>query len=289
MPTAQERIFAALALALVLTAQAGTTGAVRAATLSQAGLPIDNGALEAFLKSASIVDSEQLGGPDATSRPWKLTLEKDGVRRFGLWKNIDTDEYGVPDRWRYEISAYRFDRLMDLGWVPPTVERRFNGEKGSLQLWIDDTVSLKKKTQSGETVPADRRAEWNRAAYLERAFDSLIADSDRNANNILVTPDWRMVLIDHSRSFRADKPYADSLMFGAGGLMKAADGSVLSFLPLPRPFVERLKSLDFKTTKEAVKPYLTDKEIRAALARGGLIVREIEAAVRAGGEDKALY
>jgi hypothetical protein len=266
---------AALALTAALAAPAGPFG--------------DDAGLEAFLKTASIVDSVQLGGPDATSRPWKLTLVKDGVRRFGLWKNIDTDAFGAPDRWRYEIAAYRFDRLLGLGGVPPTVERRFNGEKGSLQLWIDDTVTLKKKTEAGDALPAERRPEWNRAAYLERAFDSLIADSDRNANNILVTSDWRAILIDHSRAFRTDGPYAEGLIFGARGLMRAADGSALPLLPLPRAFFERLKTLDFRTIKDAVKPYLTDREIRAALARAGLIAAEIAEAVRAGGEDKVLY
>jgi hypothetical protein len=287
MKAARGTLFVALALAIVLTAQAGTAGAVRAqipAGTAEKGL-----AWESFLKSAEIVDSVQLSGPDATSRPWKLTLEKDGVRRFGLWKNIDTDEFGTPDRWRCEIAAYRFDRLTGLGLIPPTVERRFNGEKGSLQLWIDDTDSLKKKTRAGETVPLERKPEWNRTAYLERAFDSLIADSDRNANNILVTADWKIVLIDHSRSFRTDKPYAEKLMFGPEGLSRAADGSPFPFLPLPRPFVERLKAIDFKTAKEAVKPYLNDREIRTALERAALIVRAVEKAAREGGESLAVY
>ena len=122
----------------------------------------DDSVLEAFLKSASIVESEQLGGPDATSRPWKLTLEKDGVRRFGLWKNIDTDEFGAPDRWRYEIAAYRFDRLMGLGRIPPTIERRVKGEKGSLQLWIEDTISLKRRFRPGS--PCRPIAGWNGTA-----------------------------------------------------------------------------------------------------------------------------
>ena len=277
MKTVRKILLASAALALTagLAAPAGAVG--------------DDAALEAFLKTASILDSVQLGGPDATSRPWKLTLEKDGLKHFALWKNIDTDEFGAPDRWRYEIAAYRFDRLLELGGVPPTVERRFNGEKGSLQLWIDDTVTLKKKTEAGDVLPAERRPEWNRAAYLERAFDSLIADSDRNANNILVTADWRTILIDHSRSFRTDKPYRESLLFGAGGLMKGPDGNTLTFLPLPRSFVERLKALDFETVKGALKPYLTDKEIRATLARAGLIVREIEETIRTGGEAQVLY
>ena len=102
MKTVRKILLASAALALTagLAAPAGPAG--------------NNAALEAFLKTAAIVDSVQLSGPDATSRPWKLTLVKDGVRRFGLWKNIDTDAFGAPDRWRYEIAAYRLDRLLGL-------------------------------------------------------------------------------------------------------------------------------------------------------------------------------
>ncbi len=42
---------------------------------------------EDFLKTAKIVDQEQLTGALAVTQPWILTLEKDGVRRRALWKN----------------------------------------------------------------------------------------------------------------------------------------------------------------------------------------------------------
>ena len=39
----------------------------------------------------------------------------------------------------------------------------------------------------------------------------------------------------------------------------------------------------------SVKTYLTDREIRAALTRAGLIVAEIEEAIRTAGQDAVLY
>ena len=38
--------------------------------------------------------------------------------------------------------------------------------------------------------------------YNVRVFDNLIYNTDSHANNIWVTKDWTIVLIDHSRSFR---------------------------------------------------------------------------------------
>jgi hypothetical protein len=249
----------------------------------------EHAAWEEFLKSAKITGTEQLSGPDATTLPKRLTLEKDGRRRFGLWKNVDINESGFADTWRYEIAAYRMDRLLGLDMVPPTVERRVAGEKGSLQLWMDATLTLKKKTGDGTSVPADKTADWNRQAYVQRAFDSLIGNEDRNANNILVTEDWRMLLVDHSRAFRTRKPYADELVFGSRGLFRAPDGSPYPIAPLPRALFEKIKGLDAAKVRDAVRPYLVKGEIDAVVSRAALIVKEIEELIRQRGEGAVLY
>lgn len=247
------------------------------------------GQWEEFLKSAKITGSEQLGGPDATTRPRKLTLEKDGRSRFGLWKNVDFAEGGVVDAWRFEIAAYRMDKLLDLGMVPPTVERRVAGEKGSLQLWVDRAATVKQRTAEGKTLPAEQAAAWNRRAFLQRAFDSLIANEDRNANNTLVTDDGRTILIDHSRTFRSKKPSADRLVFGSSGMFRAQDGTPYLMAPLPRSFFDKLKALDADALRNAVRPYLTKPEIDAVMVRRDLIVREIEDLIARDGEGKILY
>ena len=98
---------------------------------------------EEFLRTAAIVGETQMGGPNAITEPWKLTLEKDGRRTFGLWKFIDSRKGGVPDRWRFEIAAYRFDRMLGLNMVPVTIERPFKDKPGSLQIWMEGTETLK--------------------------------------------------------------------------------------------------------------------------------------------------
>ncbi len=157
---------------------------------------------EEFLKTAEIVGSKQLTGPEAVTSPWVLTLKLGDVTHRGLWKNAQGRMGGYWEGWTYEIAAYRLDKHLGLGMVPPTVERRFRGDRGSCQYWVDDCMSLKDKDEKGIKMPPAKVFGWNRATYLQRLFDNLIANEDRHKNQILITNDWRMILIDHSRSFR---------------------------------------------------------------------------------------
>ena len=49
---------------------------------------------EDFLKTAKIVGQEQIKGTQAVTEPWILTLEKDGVQRQALWKNVLGEKVG---------------------------------------------------------------------------------------------------------------------------------------------------------------------------------------------------
>jgi len=244
---------------------------------------------EEFLGTAGITAESQLSGPNAVTNPWKLTLEKDGRRTFGLWKFIDSTKGGVPDRWRFEIAAYRFDRLLGLNMVPVTVERTHHKDQpGSLQLWIEGETLKAVGPRISERT-RDRAVEWNRCAYVQRAFDNLLANEDRNANNILVTEDTRMILVDHSRAFRTGRKYTRSLIFGPDGLMKAPDGAPYLIKTLPRAFVERIRGLEAARIREAVGTALTDAEIEAVLVRKALVLREIDDLIARDGEDRVLY
>lgn len=269
----------------------GLAAAGLAASAIQIGFAdAERAAWEEFLGAAKIADSVQLGGREAVTSPWKLTLSKGGVTRFGLWKGIDIDiEQGGPDRWRYEVAAYRLDVLLGLGMVPPTVERAFQGRWGSLQLWMEGTESLKDRMAREAATPSVTATDWNRPAYLERAFDSLIANDDRNVNNILIGTDDRMILIDHSRTFRTAEPFAKTLLYGGSGLKRASDGTPYPFLKLPRIFVEKLRGLTAKSVKDAVKSRLTGREIQILLERRDLILKEIDSLIRERGEAEVLY
>ena len=239
---------------------------------------------EDFLGTAEIVDSKQMTGPEAVTSPWVLTLKKGDVTHRALWKNAQGRMGGFWEGWNYEIAAYRLDKYLGLGMVPPTVERRFREEKGSCQFWVDDCMSYRDKEEKKIKTPPIKVFYWNRATYLQRFWDNLIANEDRHQNQILITPDWRMILIDHSRSFRKSAKFTKSLIYTA----RHPEGPKL-MSELPRAIVDKVKALDFAAIRSVVGDYLSDDEINAVLARRDLILTEIAKLIKAKGEDKVLY
>jgi hypothetical protein len=240
---------------------------------------------EDFLQNAEIVAKEQpFSDREAVTKPWKLTLEKDGVTKNALWKNCEGRMRGFVENWRWEIAAYLLDKHLGLNLVPPTVEKRFQNNRGSCQLWVDAKMSLKEKYEQNIKTPSHKVFPWNRALYLQRAFDNLIANEDRHQNQYLITEDWRMILIDHSRSFRTSGKFAKNLIYDE----KYKEGPRL-MKQLPRAFVEKLKSLDMESINGVVGEYLTDKEIEYVLIRRDLILKWLDKQIKIEGEDKVLY
>lgn len=239
---------------------------------------------EEFLRTAEIVKQEQLRGDQAVTNPWKLALKSGDVVRDALWKNPTGKMGGYIEGWQYEIAAYLLDKSLGLNMVPPTVERRFHEDRGSIQLWIPDCISLKEKTDQKIKTPPIKIFQWNRGTYLQRAWDNLIANEDRHMNQILITKDWRMILIDHSRSFRSTKKFTEALIYTE----KHREGPKL-MSELPRAFVEKVKALTFDGIKSVVGEYLKDEEIIAVLVRRDLILAEIEKLIQKNGENQVLY
>ena len=235
---------------------------------------------EEFLKTAEVVGQKQLTGDEAVTNPWVLTMKLGDFTHRGLWKNVQGRPKGYIDNWRYEVAAYRMDRLLGLNMVPPTVERRFQEDRGSCQYWIDDTISLRDKVEKKIKTPSYKVFNWNRATYLQRFFDNLIANEDRSEGNILITKDWRMILIDHSRTFRT---------WGKLLFTEKSQGGPKLMSELPRAILEKAKALTFESIKGAVGDYLTDGEIKAVLVRRDLILKEIDRLIKLNGEGNTLY
>ena len=191
---------------------------------------------------------------------------------------------GYIEGWKWEIAAYRLDKYLGLNMVSPTVEKRFQENRGSCQLLVEFEISLKDKYEQNIKVPSYKLFYWNRALYLQRAFDNLIANEDRHQNQYLITKDWRMILIDHSRSFRTSKKFTKKLIYDE----KFKEGPRL-MKELPRAFVEKLKSLNPEEIKNIVGEYLTDKEIETVLVRRDLITKWLDKRIKQLGEDKVLY
>jgi hypothetical protein len=237
--------------------------------------------LESFLQNAEVTDLE--GTEEGVTRPKKATLELDSRTHFALFKTIDVFRPGFTrmrngvievdfqDSWKTDVAAYELDKMIGLGMVPTTVERRHRGDRGSMQWWVDNTMSELDRVEDG-IAPPDPQA-WSEMVYKMRLFDSLIYNVDRQTRNMLVTEDWRIVLIDHSRSFRT-----------TAELRKPDQMTRFS-----KSLLENIAKLDEEALKERLGNYLTVYQIRAILERRDLILGHAKELVRQRGEERVLF
>jgi hypothetical protein len=217
---------------------------------------------EAFLKEADIVRMEPLA--QGVTKPRRAWFAPDGLAARAIIKSIKPGRHdGYFDSYKSEVAAYELDRLLGLDMVPPTVERRLEGEKVSAQLWVERCARLSDK-KDGASAP-DINA-WNRQVYRHRVFDNLIANLDRNAGNILIDPAWNIILIDHSRAFDATT-----------GRMP------FTLTRIDRELYGRLKALDKAMLTARVRPWI-EFNVDFLLRRRDHIVRDFERLVKAYGE-----
>jgi hypothetical protein len=171
------------------------------------------------------------------------------------------------DSWKFEVAAYEVDKIIGLGMVPATLERTHKGETGSVQFWIEDTMTEGERLQKKLQPPS--AAKWNDMLFKERMFDALIYNTDRNLGNRLITKDWEMVLIDHSRSFRA----FDSVR-------QPKDLTRFS-----KSLLAGLERLNVTNLTEKTGKYITKEQINGLLKRRDRI---LELARKLAAEDPAL-
>jgi len=230
---------------------------------------------EAFLHSAKVIQSKPLGG--GVSGALKLLLDDGKIQHAAVFKDIDVHKKevtvvkGVPetdfkDSWKYEVAAYRLDRLLGLNMVPVTVERKINDKQGSLQLWMDGCMNEARRLKVNPVPP--NPLEWNRQMYKYHLFDNLVYNSDSNLGNALVTPDFLVFKIDHTRTFKNIAALPNT-------------GHLVSF---SRSLVQALEKVDKDDIKACCKNFLSSMEIDSLLKRGNLILRLYRRLVAEKGE-----
>jgi len=231
--------------------------------------------VEAFLKQSQIKRARDL--PIGVTLPKKLSLELRGEAHSAAFKSIDefaavkvfgdgTREANYQDSFRTEIAAYEVDKLIGLGMVPATVERIFDGKKGSVQFWVDSIMD--EGTRVEKKIEPPDPARWNNMWAKAQLWDNLIYNVDRNRGNMLITKDWEIVLIDHSRSFR---PW-DKLR---------EPGNLARF---SKSLLEGIERLNEKNLKEKTEKYLSKDQRKALLQRRDLILDLAKKTVAQRGE-----
>jgi hypothetical protein len=155
--------------------------------------------------------------------------------------------------------------LLGLDNVPPSVARRFRTEDAAFTWWVDDVLMDEEGRMKKKQKPPDA-AYWNSQVQIMRVFDELIANTDRNAGNMLIDADWKLWLIDHSRAFRT-----------AGELTRPA-----SVRRCERTLLERMRGLTRASMDEQLDKFLTPYEIGAILKRRDRLVALIDGLGPAG-------
>lgn len=241
-----------------LTAQSPPlTSAAPAATLAT------DAEREAFLSSARIVRARPAA--KGVTNTVRVTLSNGTVTHDASVQTVDESkavfegtrgaELGFKDSWRFNVAAYRIDRLLGLGMIPTTVERRYEGRIGSFTWWVDDVLMDEQQRYRGKHR-APNTEDWNQQMWTTRLFDQLIANADRNLGNLLIDRGWNIWMIDHSRAFR----------------MNTTPRSPDNLSKVERTLLDRLRRLNREALRKAAGAHLTGGEIDALLARRDAIV-----------------
>ncbi len=267
---------ASLAPALALLANV-TTASLSAQEGSSHGLsPAEQ---ENFLRAARVVRSDTLA--EGVTRSIRATLSDGTLTHDAHIQHIDESEpsfelaagyeLNFRDSYKFNIAAYQLDRMLGLGMIPVAVERKIDGKPAALSWWVDDVVMTEKIRYAKKLEPPDLDT-WNQQIYRVRVFDQLIYNVDRNLGNIVITSDWKMWMIDHTRAFRLHKKL----------------NKPQHLIKCDRQLLEALRNLDAEECHQKLRGALKKSEISALLTRRDLIVSYFDQQAAEQGEDAVL-
>lgn len=276
------RLLRGVAWGLVLLNSAGAAPALAQTPAAVVAAPeLDRAAQATFLRTAKIVRSKQLS--TGVTSPYRLTLSDGVVTHDAGFQSVDERrgqadfgprgvEYNFVDSHHFNLAAYTIAGLVGLdAMMPVTVHRDWNGRSGTLTWWIDNAIE--ERTRRKEKREAPNRVLWAHQMYKMRAFAVLVGDTDRNLGNMLITPDWRLWMIDFTRAFRmqTDIKYPNDL--------PQVDRTVLT----------RLRTLDGPTLRAVTTHCLSDFEVNAVMKRRDVLVAHFDALIAAKGARAVLY
>ncbi len=98
-------------------------------------------------------------------------------------------------------------------------------------------------------------------------FAQLVDDTDRNLGNVLITPEWKLIMIDFTRAFRL------------AAVIKPEEISRCE-----RHLFDALEHLQLDALTHATTGYLTADEAKAVIARRDLIVTHVRKLIADKGE-----
>jgi hypothetical protein len=235
--------------------------------------------IEAFLREAKVLNVKSLNvGVTGTQR---LTLGSGEIVHDAHVQGIDESkpkfetpmgtELNFRDCYKFNVAAYRLDRMLGLNMTPPSIERRWAGKSTAFTWWIPGAM-MEGERKKKHLEPPDPDA-FNKQMFVVRVFDQLLFNIDRNLQNLLITPDWKLWMIDHTRAFRLRTDLA----------------APKNLVKCDRAMLARMRELTKERLTRELGDFLRSGEIDGLLARRDKIVAFFDAKIAAQGEDRVLF
>ena len=240
---------------------------------------ITAGEKEAFLLKADVVDEgDSSAGP---TKFWRVTLS-DGTRKHDAAIEKSTSRDPSQRDYRLNVAAYELDKALELNFVVPSVAREMKGQPAAFTWWVDD-VLMNEQGRRGQKIEPPDPDSWNKQMQAVRVFDELIGNAYRDISpalytssiwdNLLITKEWRIWLVDHTRAFGTSRQL----------------GNPQSLAQCDRRLLGKLRTLTRDLLKQKLEKYLSPDQLDALEARRDLLVKHFAERIASQGEAAVLY
>jgi len=242
----------------------------------------DHATIQEMMRSANVVSWESVGRGVAGVE--KLVLEHEGIQFHAAFRSVDVSVRVPPasgvrkttmkyrDAAIFESAAYVMSELLGIGRVPPVVERSVDGQSGTVQIWMEETLPEVDLIQQKMLRPPDG-VRWRQQKQIMYVFDNLIANSDRNQGNLLIDHNWNIWFIDHTRAFKRS-----SKLLNREGIT-ACD----------RQLWRSLREIDDETIRHHLEPFLESQEITRLISRRRKLIQHIQKLIDKHGEEAVIF
>ena len=174
--------------------------------------------------------------------------------QMGIFKSNED----APSRsYKHELAAYQIAKALGLRRVPITVEREFNGKKGSLQLFV-----------KGRHPTKNSKFNWGNDGLF---FEYLIGNYDFYPQNIIVLDTGKPVFIDHDAGF-PNGYYVTTEAFTKIFI----EGIDWMDLNPSKEITEKFKSLSELNFKALIEDYLSSTQIDEFMKRRAILIKKLK-------------
>jgi hypothetical protein len=172
--------------------------------------------------------------------------------------------------------------MLGLNLVVPSTERIVNG-RPAVMTWFADNIRMSEQDRRKANIQPPDPDLWNNQMQAVRLFDELISNTYRDIrpefltttlwDNLLITMDWRIRLIDHKASFLTTRE------LGHPQSLTRSDRAVLG----------KLRTLNRNAFTQKLGKFLSAAQLDGLEARRLLLVELFDKQIAAKGENAVLY